>query len=363
MPVPWSPLPASLPPLSLYRHILREVSYLPPSFRAKIADTIRRRFHENRAHGPLVDTRLARGRKVLRSLRAANSGDMNVMSKLVYLGFGRIGFTRRRLLSEFVKHQGPSDSKTLDALLDKGESPESEAQETVERKRKPKNDFFVRWDQPKLFQLLRSQRQQQGSAKLATSWPVAHLKSVNQDHFVPEKTIWGKPPSEILLRAKRAKWWKLTAAKMLPPLGRGEWELLKELSEGAQDSEQWAVPQRRRVARAVQSSDVGRRWDWQAHASTTVDRIEKPKSLYNQRRFGQRHTGPYELRQRKDKISARWYRRHYIRTWLATPMMSQNANTLRYSISWGKVGSRVPSPTRTQLEIFEGVVDAKGQPT
>ncbi|PHH79796.1 hypothetical protein CDD80_3789 [Ophiocordyceps camponoti-rufipedis] len=343
MPVPWSPVPASLPPLSLYRHILREVSYLPPSFRANIADAIRHRFHENRAHGPLVNTRLARGRKVLRALRAANSGDTSVMTKLVYLGFGRTGFMRRRLLSEFVKHQGPSDSKTLDALLDKGEAPKSDAQETVEHKRKPKNDFFVRWDQPKLFQLLKSQRQQQGSAKLATSWPTSPLKSIDQDQFVPEKTIWGKPPSEILLRAKRAKWWKLTAAKMLPPLGRGEWELLGQLSEGAQDSEKWAVPQRRRVAQTVQSTDEPAPWDWRAHASTTVDKIERPKSLYNQRRSGQRHKGPYELRQRKDKIPARWFRRHYIRTWLSTPNISQNANTLRYSISWGKVGSRVPT--------------------
>ncbi|PFH57492.1 hypothetical protein XA68_15005 [Ophiocordyceps unilateralis] len=369
MPAPWFPVPSPLPPLCLYRHILREASYLPPAFRVKVVDTIRHRFHNNRLDTSLAKTRISRARTVLRTLRAANSGETDAMTKLIYLGFGRAGSFRRELISEFVKPQGPSDSKALDALLDKAAEPDSKAQgadksetqkadqgdvpEAVDKKRKPKIDFFLRWDRPKLLQLNKSQRQQQTVAKSATGWPRAALKNFNQNQFVPATNIWGKPPSESLVRTKRAKWWKIMVDKLLPPLSKGQWELLGQLSEGAQDSGNWAIPKRRPAAQA--QSIAPHQWDWRAYASTTVNIIEKPKSLYNQRRSGQRDMGPYSVRQRKDKISLRWFRRQYKRTWLVTPTMSQNANTLRHSISWGQAASGVSPATRAQLEIFQGV--------
>ncbi|RDA85440.1 hypothetical protein CP532_1513 [Ophiocordyceps camponoti-leonardi (nom. inval.)] len=360
-PVPWFPAPPTLSPLRLYRHVLREASYLPPAFRANIIEIIRHRFRSNLSPSPHDKTRIYRARNVLRTLRAANSGDMSAMKKLILLGFARTGSLRRELMSELVKPQGPSNSKALDELIDdKMEKMEaSETAAAATKVRKPKNDFFTRWDRPKLLQLLRSQKQQQGIGKMASNWPVTDIKSVNEDQFLPQTNIWGKPPSEILTRAKRAKWWKLTASKILPPLGRGQWELLGQLSEGAQDSKEWEVPRRRRP---VEPTDEPVQWDWRAYASQPVDVILRPKSWYNQRRSGQRDTGPHSLRQRKTLIPSRWFRRQYNRTWLATATMDQNANTLRHSVSWGRIASKTAPATKAQLEIFEGV-NAKGEKT
>ncbi|RCI08984.1 hypothetical protein L249_5010 [Ophiocordyceps polyrhachis-furcata BCC 54312] len=364
MPVPWFPAPPTLSPIRLYRHILREASYLPPAFRTNIIEIIRHRFRSNLDPGPHDKTRIYRARNVLRTLRAANSGDMSAMKKLILLGFARSGSPRRELMSQFVKPQGPSNSKALDALIDdkmgKMEAKESEAAAAEAIKvRKPKNDFFTRWDRPKLLQLLKSQKQQQAIGKMASNWPAVDIKSFNEDQFLPETNTWGKPPSEILTRAKRAKWWKLTASKILPPLGRGRWELLGQLSEGAQDSKQWEVPTRRRP---VEPTDAPVQWDWRAYASQPADVIQRPKSWYNQRRSGQTDTGPHGLRPRKTWIPSRWFRRQYNRTWLATATMDQNANTLRHSISWGRIASKAAPATTAQLEIFQGV-NEKGEKT
>ncbi|RDA92824.1 hypothetical protein CP533_0769, partial [Ophiocordyceps camponoti-saundersi (nom. inval.)] len=362
MPAPWFPVPPTLSTVGLYRHILREASYLPPAFRSNIVEIIRHRFRNNRSRGSHVKRRIYRARNVLGRLRAANSGDTTAMSKLIMLGFARSGSLRRELMSQFVKPQGPSDSQALETLIDdkieKMEGKMGEAEAAI-KVRKPKNDFFTRWDRPKLLKLLKSQKQQQVLGKMASNWPAAEIKSFDEDQFLPATDIWGKPTSEILTRAKRAKWWKLTASKILPPLARGRWELLGQLSEGAQDSKEWEVPTRRRP---VDATDAAVQWDWRAFASQPADVIRRPKSWYNQRRSGQKDTGPHGLRQRKDYIPSRWYRRQYNRTWVATATMDQNANTLRYSVSWGQVASRAAPATTAQLEIFQGV-NAQGEKT
>ncbi|POR39050.1 Uncharacterized protein TPAR_00754 [Tolypocladium paradoxum] len=370
MPAPAYPLPSSLPPLHLYRHLLRESSYLPPAFRATIALTIRDRFHRNRKHDARAKAHLSRALSALRGLRAANSGDKNAMAGLISKGFARTGSRRRELMAQFVKPQGPNDSRALEALLDRAASSSTAkgatgpaAGETAcgapQGSRKPRNVFFQKWDQPKLLQMLQSQKQHQKDTKGTTSWPGTAVKGTDEDQFVPKLNIWGNPPAESLVRAKRAHWWRRSADKIMPPLGKGEWDLLGRLSSGAQDRGEWAIPERRHSAKPLVAQGSLRAFDWEGYATKPAAVVEREQSRSRQRRSGRKDTGPYGGRERSQAASSRWFRRAYSRTWQLTPSVSQDPNTLRYSFAWGTAQSRLPAATKAQLEIFEGV-DQRG---
>ncbi|KAF4507800.1 hypothetical protein G6O67_004261 [Ophiocordyceps sinensis] len=365
MPAPWHPLPSSLSPVHLYRHLLRELSYLPPAFRATIESIIHERFHRHRRYDARAKAHLSRAMTVLRTLRAANSGDQDAMQGLISKAFARSGIRRRELIFKLVKPQGPDDSQALEEVLS-GSADGKQTMETdraSELSRKPKHEHLEKWDHPKLLQLLKSQKKQQGQTKNTTSWPSSSVKAVDDTQFVPKLDIWGKPPSEVLVRAKRARWWRLAADRIMPPLGRGEWDLLGRLGAGTQREAQWAIPERRQPAHALvaqQDQDASLGWDWEAHATQPTCVVEKPKSLYNQRRSGQRDPGPHSLRERSSTISPRWFRRAYNRTWQLTPTMSQDPNTLKYSLKWGHAPSRIPSARGAQLGMFEGI-DERGK--
>lgn len=350
MPPPWQPLPSSLPPALLYRHVLREVSYLPPAFRAPIEDIVRDRFHRHRQNDPRAKDHRSRAKTVLRTLRAANSGDKDAMQGLLSKAFARSGARRRVLLSQFVKSQGPDDSEALKEVLTDGDSKEEK------QSRKLKHAFLEKWDSPKLLQALKSQKQQQDRTKYTASWPGAAVKCFEDTQFVPKRDIWGRPPTEILVRARRARWWKLAVDRLMTPLGRGEWDLLGRLSAGSQAEAEWAVPPRRRPARPLtaQDTDASAEWDWKAYATRPAYVVEKPKSLSNQRRSGQRDNGPHGPRERSSTISARWFRRAYNRVWQVTPTVSQDPNTLKYSIKWGNAPPRIQLASSAQLEFLRG---------
>lgn len=286
------------------------------------------------------------------------------MEGFISKAFARSGFRRRELVARLVKPQGPVDSEALQELLDKpvdGLLPGADS--ASPRIRKPNHGFLDKWDMPKLRLILGSQKKQQGATKSTTSWSGSTIKAVDDRQYVPELNIWGNPPSEILVRAKRARWWRAAAERIMPPLGRGEWELLGQLANGAQNEAEWAVPGRRQAAKALfEPEDASSGWDWRAYATMPACEVEKPKTLGNQRRSGQRDTGPHAVRQRKPDMSARWFRRQYSRTWQLTPTMNQDPNTLKYSLQWGKARSRIATPTRHQLDIFLGV-DQQGRKT
>ncbi|OAA46107.1 hypothetical protein NOR_02860 [Metarhizium rileyi] len=366
MPAPAYPLPLSLPPLHLYRHLLREVTYLPPAFRAIIDSAIRARFQNGREDGMHTKDRLARAKSALRTLRAANSGDKTAMQSMITKGFGRTGNRRRELMALFVKPQGPNDTKSLENFIDQTGNNNNQAQSSTgasqpKRTRKPKNASFEKWDQPKLLKVLESQKQHQKSTKDTTSWPGTAVKVIDPDQFVPKTNIWGKPPAACLVRTKRAHWWRRSAEKLMPPLGNGEWDLLRRLSSGAQADGEWAVPQRRHYAstEATLWMESASGWNWESYATTPIAMIEKPRTMSRQRRTGRYDTGPYGGHQPNKRVSDRWFRRAYNRTWQLTPTMEQDPNTLQYSIAWGKAVSNLPVAAKAQLEIFDNV-DRKG---
>ncbi|KAG6157745.1 hypothetical protein E4U37_006949 [Claviceps purpurea] len=387
MPASWHPVPLSLKPLQLYRHLLREASYLPPAFRKVVDSTIQKRFHEHRKKDALVTKRLAKAKSSLRMLRAANSGDKDAMQNLVMKGFGRTGLRRRELMAELVRPQGPGDSDALESLLaestvsntpDQSEAPaqensarENPAQENSsqenpaqEKARSSKNAFFEKWDTPKLLKLLHSMKQQQGATatKSSTSWHKGTLKAINPEQFVPETNIWGKSPSACVVTAKRAHWWRRMAEKIMPPLGKGEWELLEQLSQGGQDAGEWAIPSRRPLALTQQSRRLSKskartsnHWDWEAHIARPTANVERQKSRALRRRSGLQGSGPYAGHELSKEVSGRWFRRVYNRAWQISSKMEQDPNTLNYKFEWGRAMPKLPSAIPLQMQIFEGV--------
>ena len=354
------PMKQLLSPIQIYRHLLRECSYLPPAFRSKIEGRIKDRFHRH-----VYDTRAERhirgAYSVLRLLRAANHGEQAAMTKLIQQGFGREGFRRRKIMSDFVRPQGADNTQSLEESISSTMENENRSIVPSGKKRKPpKNSFFLRWDQSKLRQFLESQRTQEKATHQSTSWR-ASIRSLDSDQYVPRKTIWGTPPADRLVQSKRARWWRSNAEKIMPPLGRGEWELLGKLAGGAQETDEWKVPSRRQPANAVieDSNDVQHvlaLLDYAKAKVSTVERHSKP----NQVRFsGRKDCGPYTRGQEDRTLSPRWFKRAYNRTWQTTPTMTQDPNTLKYSFTWGVVTPKMPEATAQQRAVFDGV-DRRG---
>ncbi|OAQ99628.1 hypothetical protein LLEC1_06601 [Akanthomyces lecanii] len=373
-----APHPAAVTPqkgLSIYRRLLRECSYLPPAVRPTIQSLIQTRFHQHRKQDPRAKAHWARAQGVLRTLSAANNGNRKCMEGLISKAFGRSGTRRRQLMSEFVVPQGVQDSKALEALTNEtpivttgGSSSTMTADGPKEKKPtgNPKNRFFLKWDQPKLLRLLSSQRQRQNEARSTSHLLGPAIKTTKPSVDVPKENIWGDAPAECVVNAKKARWWRRSADKMQPPLGKGEWELLGRLSRGAQESGEWQVPSRRTRVGAATTAE--QRSETQAaaaaalmrYASHTAAAVERNQGAKRVARSGRSDAGPYGKSHSGNGLSPRWFRRAYNRTWMLTPKMEQDPRTLQYKFTFGDLPS-MRDPTPQQRSIFDGV-DVNGQP-
>ncbi len=375
-----APHPAAVTPqkgLSIYRRLLRECSYLPPAVRPTIQSLIQTRFHQHRKQDPRAKPHWERAQGVLRTLSAANHGNRKCMEGLISKAFGRSGTRRRQLMSDFVVPQGVQDSKALEALTSgisatttDASGPMSTDGGSKEKKPigNPKNRFFLKWDQPKLLRLLSSQRQRQNEARSTSHLLGPAIKTTNPSVDVPKENIWGDAPAECVVNAKKARWWRRSADKMQPPLGKGEWELLGRLSRGAQESGEWQIPARRIPAGAAAAAAAAEPpSESQAaaaalmrYASHTAAAVERNRSAMRVARSGQSDAGPYGMSHSGNGLSPRWFRRAYNRTWMLTPKMEQDPRTLQYKFTFGDLPS-MRDATPQQRSIFDGV-DANGQP-
>ncbi|KAF7561798.1 hypothetical protein G7046_g2344 [Stylonectria norvegica] len=380
MPRPTTSIPDYLPPLHVYRHLLRECSYLPPAWRNIVTTSIRNRYQRHRKYDDREKTHRISAVSALRRLRAANSGHKGAMRKLVENGFGRSGERRRQLLSPFVQATSPSDSDSLEALLD-GETgsvtlktknkkeavptdpkakrlatgDDEDSPITSISSRPPSNSFYQNWDAEKLTKFLNSQKKAMTENKHV--WISREIKLIDPRKDIPKTNIWGKPPSENVVRSKTATFWRLNANKMMPPVSKGEWDLLRRLSEGAQSLDDYKIPERRPAATplAQRNDSPSSSWNWTRHANAPAAWAERSNTFEAAFRTGQETTGPYQALRKIREVSPRWYRRMYSRTWQMTPMVEQDARTLKHSFSWGAAKSPICAPSKAQLEIFEGV--------
>lgn len=156
------------------------------------------------------------------------------------------------------------------------------------------------------------------------------------------------------MRSKKAMVWRKALDETLPPLPRSRWELLRDLANGAQETEQWKVPSRRPAAKLLSGPAEEPEWDWKAYALQPVGHLEK-RSLLRRARFSDaRGDGnPFTIRNKlSPTLSARWYRRAYQIIWMNSAIMERDPNTLKYNITWGGKLNNYPAPTDRQLEFL-----------
>ncbi|CAH0058407.1 unnamed protein product [Clonostachys solani] len=356
MPGPPPLTPTNVKPLHLYRQLLREVSYLPPAFSDSIRTIIAHRFRLDRTKKDLnVPERLARGRNVLRRLREANHGGSGPMLGLLLRGFARSGASRISLLSKLSAKDAPSDSealaKAVAELKPTGDGVDSAPSVT----KIPKYGWMDKLDKKKLSRFATSQRRQQERIGPSTLSDFAGVKAPQENQKVPKLNVWGKPPSEYVVRANQAKVWKKTLGMILPPLSKPQWELLRDLANGAQETAQWKVPTRRSKAKPLSGPTEDSEWDWKAYALQPTTTIENRSSLRESRFSISRDEGnPFTLRKRASATrSDRWFRRAYDTIWRNSAIMEQDPQTLNYDITWGGEANKYPKPTQRQLQFLD----------
>ncbi|KAI6785508.1 uncharacterized protein J7T54_007151 [Emericellopsis cladophorae] len=367
--------PAPSHPLHLYRHLLRQTSYLPPVLSPTFRARLRRTFRQNRYQKTHVPRRIARAKASLRTLSAANNGDSKCMRHLIDEGFGRSGKRRATLLRQFLVPEGPQDSDALEALTSGNQQSvqrstaategEQNPEATHLKSKKQKYGFLQAWDRPKLLRFLKSQKDQMGaaSADRGVLWNVGDIKSVKEDNEVPELNKWGKPPGETLVRAKQAKFWKRNVEKILPPLGRGEWEMLEKLSIGlqAEGDKEYRIPDKRTPAKTADAA-----WDWKEYAVKPTSHIERAAQVKQRQRHGDLSGNPYLGRAKRDSVSDRWYRRTYGQAWRKSAYVEVDPNKLKKKFAWGGAPPLAPGPAPEQMDVFQGVrargeVSSKGR--
>ncbi|KAL8297758.1 hypothetical protein RB597_007235 [Gaeumannomyces tritici] len=375
-------LPGPTTPLHLYRHLLREVGYLPPVIQPCLVDRIKLMFRRHRKdQNP--GARLRKAENKLRTVRAAVSGDTDRLLHLMGIAFGRRGFRRRQLLSEFLQLKAqdgepPEDGAAFDALIRDRHTQAPTSSHSPEQnsggKRYgalPAPDWLDKWDTEKLLRLLRYQAHAPGTTRKAISGGNLDPRSK-----VPEKNIWGRPFPAKLARTKMKKWWVHMAERALPPLPAAEWELLQALATGTLESGRSIIPRRPVAQTSAAESEIRRlaaqAWDMEAYLlkpTMWVDRKSSRKQVLlsgipqQNDEFGHADgTRTVSHGQGGRAISTRAMKRLYLQVWQESPLMETDPKSPdKWTLRYGK------PPAKTQVSashalIFQGV-DQKGIPT
>ncbi|TLD15278.1 hypothetical protein PspLS_10719 [Pyricularia sp. CBS 133598] len=355
-------LPAPKTPLHLYRHLLREASYLPPVIRPCLTERIVEMFYRHR-DDPEPRARIRKGNNKLRAMRAAVAGDPKSMEKLINIAFGRTGFRRRQLMSDFLHREPPENDTALREFLDWklgfGPTPEHlmkfrarEGQEALGC------DWLDGWDTDKLLVLLKAQ------ARLTNVPAKFVLKSSQLVPYreVPELNGFVLPYPPKPARTKVKKFWKLYAEKALPPVPREEWNILRDLAHGKNMERGQALP-RRPVAvldEDVHLELVKQSWDMENYIlqpTRWVDRkSSRKKVLFTgipqpNDELGLAPEGS------SSRMTPRWMRRMYGSVWRITPFMEKKDDSASgWVVQFGQPDTIGKNNTsQTWHQVFQGV--------
>ncbi|KAI1405003.1 hypothetical protein F4819DRAFT_494420 [Hypoxylon fuscum] len=342
------PLQISHPntPLHLYRHLLREATYLPPLCRPWITYRIQARFRDCR-HQEHPKPYIKDAHHHLRYLRSANTGHVQRMLRLCYLAMGRAGKRRRLLGAAELASLPPSSSAELD-----------ERTKVVAGKRRGP-DWLDNWSVEKVQAIAFSQSGKQGK-----SLPYQMRKSVDPLRVLPKENCFGRPLSEKLARNKLKKHWVSVLQQLLPPLPRGEWDQLGAMTRGEADAQHYELPMRRSVAQSPSIGSDTIRPAWIGFVTKSVRSMErrnsrKMKSLSGGEDEDPRgHGRPIGVR----VLGRRRLRRSiYGRLWEASPIMDKNPRSGKWSVTWGDNEKIISRPGKKDLQFFQGV-DKAGIP-
>lgn len=371
-------IPHPKTPLHLYRHLLREASYLPPLCRPWIASRIQDRYRDC-ALKTDAKPYVQEAHHYLRYLRSANAGHVARVLHLCYLATGRVGKRRRQLARLFLSHAPPADTDSLDdgtsstgsqgifpprpdAVATTSTSTSRSRQETPERvggAREP--DWLDNWAMDKIQIVAASQVAQQGG-----DWPHTMRKSHDPKRGIPTENAFGRPFPKKVARNKLKRHYASILHQLLPPLPQGEWDQLKALANGETNTPgDMRMSPRRTIAQPVLGGGTGnegskdQNWDWMQYVTKPVRMIErknsrKMKSLtsaLDQDPRGQ--SRPVGVR----TLGSRTLRRAiYGRLFAISPAMAQNPKSGKWVVKWGSHDLKVSKPTAAHdLQFFEGV--------
>ena len=342
-------------PVHLYRHLLRETSYLPPVARLAVEARIKYRF---RRHSNLpisaVRQRFHRRRNAnsaLRVLRAAVSGDWDCMQKVLMLVFGRLGKRRRELMDELLrKTQQPVNLQEVDEQIARSEKlPVKRESKSVRRV----SSIMDKWNL-KLLEAL-------GNSQAKANDNIAKRFKIERTKKLDDKNQFGKIRSQRKMRRLEARWWKWLAGKILPPLGESEWEMMGRLARGEHRNAEEAkllkmARQRRKPAKQKHEEENGHggregRWVWENAARTPVSLLEKQRGRHYQLRSGLRAKNTGLSGDRTPigyhHLTARCLRRLMLSVWCATPKIVYREGPRhpdKFNIVWGGITPRQNAP-------------------
>ncbi|KAK4097875.1 hypothetical protein N658DRAFT_392255, partial [Parathielavia hyrcaniae] len=327
-------LPSPQTPLHLYRHLLREASYLPSIARPIIQQRIETRFRSSTKDDEEQSAKhIRQAHHDLRLLRAANHGDMVRMRRVLLHAFGRLGRRRRELLETVIRRDIPTNTEELQQYA-------AAASELVAQDRK--QDWMDMWDVDKLRTFALSQVT---AGLINAPKPPITASQIQPNRVIPTENAWGRPLAPKLRRTKLKNMWKAVADKCMPPLPKEEWEQLRDIVKG-QAGENWLPPPRRPVARSMLPDEQKDEWGWQSYATKPVAAVDRPASRRNKLLSGavddNTPTGDPEPLN-CHRYTARTWRRLLGGIWQLTATMEKKPDGRGWYITWGKEQFR-PAP-------------------
>jgi hypothetical protein len=367
--------------LHLYRHLLREATYVLPLCRPYTTRRIRERFRRSRDKAPEehLAGHLRQAQHGLRWLRAANAGDTLRMLKLCWHATGRRGKRKTDLINQFLRKSPMTDAEVLDIKAEARKQRLSEL--GVDREalgprngmkfrlalgqRSPINErppWLEQWNEPKLLALATSQKGQD-----AISWPNVMRSRPDIQHARTKswrkENTWGLPSTRRYRKKQQRRHWRGVMAQLAPPLPQTEWDLLRDLALGRASKAMSDMPPRRPAAQPLAEDKEQKgsaTYQWEEFARRSIKRIELPSS----RKFkaltgrqdgdprGQRHA--LGVRAWKPRLLKRAI---YGQLWETTPIMTERGPG-RWKTTWGGEHT-VSAATAIDSRYFEGV-DAEG---
>ncbi|KAI1738653.1 hypothetical protein F4680DRAFT_164488 [Xylaria scruposa] len=347
-------IPHPTTPLHLYRHLLRESTYLPALCRPWITSRIQQRFRDCRHKNP-PGPHVKQAHSSLQYLRSVNAGDIRRLERLCFMATGRIGKRRRILASSQLGHRPPTDTAELElsrletTIL--GSSSPTPHHVSASRN----HDWLDKWSFDMITALAQSQVAQQ-----AADWPLTMRRTLDTKAIIEGRNSFDRPYKPKLLRNKLKKHWVSVLRQLLPPLPQGEWDYLASLVKGEANVDELTIPQRRTVARSAQAhtpSSVSEPWDWSQHVLKPARVLERGSSRNRKTLTGKEDEDPRGPGRPIGVriITPQKLQRIYSRIWNMSPIMKRNPKNQKWSVSWGEHERKISTPSTRDLVFFQGV--------
>jgi hypothetical protein len=226
---------------SLFRHLLREASYLPDDAAQEyVKKLVQLRFRVRAQKGGDTEKWLRKARTSLSILQRANQGEVHPLRKVLHLTYGRIGPRRYELLRPLLKSDdGPENMPTLEKEMQRvGEvAPASWDLTTVPvpaifqvppLRNKRRTGDWVEFKLSPVFSKLTALAHSQKETNPPSTRP-----TLKKDMFqMPALNTWGRNMPRCRARNMVHDWRAGFLDRLLPPLPEQEWLRLQGLVQG-----------------------------------------------------------------------------------------------------------------------------------